>query len=416
MHKMSSFWTIFLQNYKSKVKSKSYFAITIIVSMLIIGLMNFDKIYNLFAGNEDDQVVVVTEKEELYSTIHQVFKNVDSKIQVKRSTDKQKAESGVKNGDYTYAIVVEELNNKQLKATYITETDVNQQDVSKVQTILSQIQSSNFAQQLNLSQDELKVLTTPVEIHTKTVSDKVKDGEHTEGVGILINVFIMLNYLMILMYAAQLATDVATEKSSRVMELVVSSISPTKHLYAKLFSTLLAGITQIIIWGLVATVGYKTAINDSKNDILNSIDLNSVAPTLVFYGILFFTLGFLLYGSLSCLFGSIITRIEESSQAVMPLMFMLLAALYIAIYGMSNPSSMVVTITSYVPFFTPIVMLVRIGFLNIPVWEIALALGILIATICIMIGLTSRVYRGGVLIYGKGAFSNIKKAIKLGQK
>ncbi|ABK84483.1 ABC transporter, permease component, possible sodium exporter [Bacillus thuringiensis str. Al Hakam] len=416
MHKMSSFWTIFLQNYKSKVKSKSYFAITIIVSMFIIGLMNFDKIYNLFAGNEDDQVVVVTEKEELYSTIHQVFKNVDSKIQVKRSTDKQKAESGVKNGDYTYAIVVEELNNKQLKATYITETDVNQQDVSKVQTILSQIQSSNFAQQLNLSQDELKVLTTPVEIHTKTVSDKVKDGEHTEGVGILINVFIMLNYLMILMYAAQLATDVATEKSSRVMELVVSSISPTKHLYAKLFSTLLAGITQIIIWGLVATVGYKTAINDSKNDILNSIDLNSVAPTLVFYGILFFTLGFLLYGSLSCLFGSIITRIEESSQAVMPLMFMLLAALYIAIYGMSNPSSMVVTITSYVPFFTPIVMLVRIGFLNIPVWEIALALGILIATICMMIGLTSRVYRGGVLIYGKGAFSNIKKAIKLGQK
>ncbi|MGY0012440.1 ABC transporter permease [Bacillus anthracis] len=413
---MSSFWTIFLQNYKSKVKSKSYFAITIIVSMFIIGLMNFDKIYNLFAGNEDDQVVVVTEKEELYSTIHQVFKNVDSKIQVKRSTDKQKAESGVKNGDYTYAIVVEELNNKQLKATYITETDVNQQDVSKVQTILSQIQSSNFAQQLNLSQDELKVLTTPVEIHTKTVSDKVKDGEHTEGVGILINVFIMLNYLMILMYLAQLATDVATEKSSRVMELVVSSISPTKHLYAKLFSTLLAGITQIIIWGLVATVGYKTAINDSKNDILNSIDLNSVAPTLVFYGILFFTLGFLLYGSLSCLFGSIITRIEESSQAVMPLMFMLLAALYIAIYGMSNPSSMVVTITSYVPFFTPIVMLVRIGFLNIPVWEIALALGILIATICMMIGLTSRVYRGGVLIYGKGAFSNIKKAIKLGQK
>ena len=130
-----------------------------------------------------------------------MFKNVDSKIQVKRSTDKQKAESGVKNGDYTYAIVVEELNNKQLKATYITETDVNQQDVSKVQTILSQIQSSNFAQQLNLSQDELKVLTTPVEIHTKTVSDKVKDGEHTEGVGILINVFIMLNYLMILMYA-----------------------------------------------------------------------------------------------------------------------------------------------------------------------------------------------------------------------
>lgn len=384
--------------------------------MLIIGLMNFDKIYNLFAGNEDDQVVVVTEKEELYSTIHQVFKNVDSKIQVKRSTDKQKAESGVKNGDYTYAIVVEELNNKQLKATYITETDVNQQDVSKVQTILSQIQSSNFAQQLNLSQDELKVLTMPVEIHTKTVSDKVKDGKHTEGVGILINTFIMLNYLMILLYAAQLATDVATEKSSRVMELVVSSISPTKHLYAKLFSTLSAGITQIIIWCSVATVGYKTSVNDSENDILNSIDFNSIAPTLVVYGILFFTLGFLLYGSLSCLLGSIISRIEESSQAVMPLTFMLIAALYIALYGMSNPSSMVVTITSYIPFFTPIVMLVRIGFLNIPVWEIALALGILIATICIMIGLTSRVYRGGVLIYGKGAFSNIKKAIKLGQK
>ncbi|MED0967006.1 ABC transporter permease [Bacillus paramycoides] len=412
---MSSFWTIFLQNYKSKVKSKSYFAITIIISMLIIGMMNFDKIYDYFAGNEEEQVVVVTEKEELYTTIHQVFKNVDSKLHVKRSTDKQKAESGVKNGDYTYAIVVEELGNKQLKATYITETDVNQQDVSKVQTILSQIQSSNFAQQLNLSQDELKVLISPVEIQTKTVSDKVKDGEDKESVGILINIFIILNYFMILLNAAQLATDVATEKSSRVMELVVSSISPTKHLYAKLFSTLLAGITQIIIWGLVATVGYKTTIKGSKNDILNGIDINSIAPTLVFYGILFFTLGFLLYGSLSCLFGSIISRIEESSQAIMPLMFMLLAALYIALYGISNPSSSFVTITSYIPFFTPIVMLVRIGFLNIPVWEVALALAILLATICMMIGLTSRVYRGGVLLYGKGAFSNIKKAIELGK-
>lgn len=362
---MNSFWTIFLQNYKSKVKATSYIVITIMISMLIIGMMNFEKIYNYFVGNEEEQVVVVTEKEELYTTIQQVFKNVDSKIHVKHSTDKQKAESGVKDGNYTYAIVVEELDNKQLKATYITETDTNQQDASKVQTILSQIQSSNFAQQLNLSQDELKVLTMPVEIHTKTISDKVKDGKHTEGVGILINTFIMLNYLMILLYAAQLATDVATEKSSRVMELVVSSISPTKHLYAKLFSTLSAGITQIIIWCSVATVGYKTSVNDSENDILNSIDFNSIAPTLVVYGILFFTLGFLLYGSLSCLLGSIISRIEESSQAVMPLTFMLIAALYIALYGMSNPSSTVVTITSYIPFFTPIVMLVRIGFLNI---------------------------------------------------
>ncbi|HDX9652464.1 TPA: ABC transporter permease [Bacillus wiedmannii] len=412
---MSSFWTIFLQNYKSKVKSKSFIAITVMISMLIIGLMNIDKIYDFFVGNEEENVVVVTEKEELFTTIHQVFKNVDSKLHVKHSTDKQKAESGVKNGEYTYAIVVEELDNKQLNATYIAETDVNQEDVTKVQTILSQIQSSNFAHQLNLSQNDLKVLTTPVEIQTQTVSDKVKDGEHKESVGILINVFIFLNYLMILMYAAQLATDVATEKSSRVMELVVSSISPTKHLYAKLFSTLLAGITQIIIWGLVATAGYKTAINGSKNDILNGIDSNSFAPTLVVYGILFFTLGFLLYGSLSCLFGSIISRIEEASQAVMPLTIMLLAALYIALYGISNPSSSFVTITSYIPFFTPIVMLVRIGFLNIPVWEIALALVILLATIFMMIGLTSRVYRGGVLLYGKGAFSNIKKAIKLGK-
>ncbi|PEP53977.1 sodium export permease [Bacillus wiedmannii] len=412
---MSSFWTIFLQNYKSKVKSKSFIAITVMISMLIIGLMNIDKIYDFFVGNEEENVVVVTEKEELFTTIHQVFKNVDSKLHVKHSTDKQKAESGVKNGEYTYAIVVEELDNKQLNATYIAETDVNQEDVTKVQTILSQIQSSNFAHQLNLSQNDLKVLTTPVEIQTQTVSDKVKDGEHKESVGILINVFIFLNYLMILMYAAQLATDVATEKSSLVMELVVSSISPTKHLYAKLFSTLLAGITQIIIWGLVATAGYKTAINGSKNDILNGIDSNSFAPTLVVYGILFFTLGFLLYGSLSCLFGSIISRIEEASQAVMPLTIMLLAALYIALYGISNPSSSFVTITSYIPFFTPIVMLVRIGFLNIPVWEIALALVILLATIFMMIGLTSRVYRGGVLLYGKGAFSNIKKAIKLGK-
>ena len=412
---MSSFWTIFLQNYKSKVKAKSYIILTTIISMLIIGFINFDKIVDFFAGNEEQNVVVVTEQEELYTTINQVFKNFDSKLHVKYSKDKQKAESGVKEGKYKYAIVVEELDNKQLNATYIADTEVNGEDVTKVQTILSQIQSSSFAQQLNLSQDDLKVLTEPVKVHTETVSDKVKEGEHRESVVILINIFIFLNYLMILMYSAQLATDVATEKSSRVMELVVSSISPTKHLFAKLLSTLLAGITQIIIWGLVAFVGYKTAIKGSENDILNGIDFNSFAPSLLLYGCIFFTLGFLLYGSLSSLFGSLISRTEEASQAVMPLTILLLAALYIAIYGISNPSSYFITITSYIPFFTPIVMLVRIGFLNISIGEITLALSILLLTTFMMISLTSRVYRGGVLLYGKGVFSNIKKAIKLGK-
>lgn len=412
---MSNFWTAFWMNYKSKVKSKSYIIITVMMSLLIVGGMNANRIIDFFMNNNDKKMAIVTTSDTIYEQVEKSYKNIDNTLKFKHITSKQNAKEGVKNGSYEYAVIINILADKQLSATYVTENNIKEIDVTTIQTVLSQIQSSSIAQQLNLAPEDLAKLKSPVKINTEIISKAVKDEEHKESVTVLINIFILANYFLILMYAAQLATDVAIEKSSRVMELVVSSISPSKHLYSKLISTLCIGITQIGVWLLVGIISFKTGIGSSKQGFLEGIEFSAFEPSLLLYGLVFFILGFLLYGALASLLGSLVSRTEEASQAVVPLTILLLIAFYIALYGLSNPGSAIITITSYIPLFTPIVMLVRIGFLNISNWEIAITIISLTVTTFIVILLTARIYRGGVLLYGKGVFSNIKKAITLGK-
>ncbi|MFK7681876.1 ABC transporter permease [Priestia megaterium] len=414
---MNNFWTVFRSNYKSKLKTKSFIITTLLISVLIIGFINIDKIFNLFKEDEKS-ILIVTDEHQLFNTISQSYKKVDNSDHThkfKEVKDEREAQKEVKNDKVEYALILKISKDGSLTSTYLTNKDVDEDELVTIQTILSQIKSVNTAQELKLSPKDFEKLTTPINVQTKVISSKLKDkdNEHKGSTTIVINAFMFLNYILILVYATQLATSVTTEKSSRVMELVVSSISPTKYLYAKLTSTLLIGLTQVAIWILIPVIAYKSGMISSEIKLFGEFNFGEINISLLLYGIVFFILGFLLYGSLACLFGSLMSRTEEASQAVMPLMILLLAALYIALFGISNPDSIFITITSYIPFFTPIVMLVRLGFLNVPTIEIVITILILTLITLATILATSRVYKGGVLLYGKGAFSNIKKALKL---
>src|SRR5699024_8680541 len=108
---------------------------------------------------------------------------------------------------------------------------------------------------------------------------------------------------------------------------------------------------------------------------------------------------------------------EEVNQLIIPMTCLLLIGFYIAMFGMGFPDSTIVTITSYIPFFTPMVMFLRIVMLNVPVWEMVLFFGILVASIIVLGAIGARIYKGGVLMYGKtSSFKDIKKAIALSRK
>src|SRR5690625_5133199 len=115
--------------------------------------------------------------------------------------------------------------------------------------------------------------------------------------------------------------------------------------------------------------------------------------------------------------GSLVSRVEDVQQLIMPMVFLVIIAFFIAMFGLSVPDSKFVTISSYIPFFTPMVMFLRVGMLNIPAWEIVLAIGLLVVSIILLGILGARVYKGGVLMYSRSSlFKDFRKAMALSKK
>ena len=147
------------------------------------------------------------------------------------------------------------------------------------------------------------------------------------------------------------------------------------------------------------------------------LGFNEVPVSTIIYAAIFFILGYFLYATLAALLGSLVSRIEDVQQMITPMTLLIVAGFMIAMFGLSAPDTTFVTITSYIPFFTPMLMFMRVGMLNLPVWEPILGILVLVATIMILAIFGAKVYKGGVLMYGKSnSYKDIKKALQLTKK
>jgi ABC-2 type transport system permease protein len=211
-----------------------------------------------------------------------------------------------------------------------------------------------------------------------------------------------------------IATEVAIEKSSRVMEILISSVSPVKQMFAKLIGIGLVSLTQMIVILVVGYAAIKSQINDINTMTGGALGFSEI-PTLTFvYAGIYFILGYFLYATLAAFLGSLVSRIEDVQQLIAPMIFLIIAAFMIAMFGLTNPETSFITISSYIPFFTPMIMFLRVGMLNIPPWEIGLSIAILLVSITVLAIFGARVYKGGVLIYGKSSsFKDLKRALMM---
>src|SRR5690625_2882641 len=224
-------------------------------------------------------------------------------------------------------------------------------------------------------------------------------------------------YLVVNVYGTMIINDVATEKSSRVMELLISSAPAVTHLFAKIIGIALLGLTQI---GLSIAVAFGLVFiqkDELAGGILEEIGMLDISFSIIGYGVLFFILCYLLYATIAAMLGSSVSRSEDAQQLIMPLIFLIMIGYFIAIFGLAAPESSLVTVTSYIPFFAPMLMLLRIGMLVIAIWEVLASIVILLGTIMILGMLAARVYRVGVLMYGSSnSLKDIKRAIALSKK
>lgn len=212
--------------------------------------------------------------------------------------------------------------------------------------------------------------------------------------------FGMLIYISVLMYGQIVLGAVIEEKETRIAEILFSSMRSFPLMMGKLVGVSLVALTQLGIWGLalLAFAGFGAGIMRGS-----SMSLPHVPPIMFVYFVLYFLLGYFIYATVYALIGSMVTTTQEGGQLAMPIVLMLVAGFYFVFPIIRSPNSSLAFWASMFPFLAPITMMVRITTETPPAWQIILSLAIGFATVVGLIWLASRIYRVGMLMYGKKA-------------
>jgi ABC-2 type transport system permease protein len=253
----------------------------------------------------------------------------------------------------------------------------------------------------NISEQQLGQLSAPVNLDVKGVNER---GEEKDSSGVMVASFIigLMIYITLAIYGQAIMGAVVEEKETRIAEILFSSARPFELMMGKLVGVGLAGLTQLAIWILSAAVLIGiVATQAGLGELISAVP--TISPVMIVYFLIFFLLGFFLYASIFALIGSMVTTVQEGGQFAFPPIMILLIGFYFSFAVIRDPNSSLSFWVSIAPFFAPITMPVRILAETPPFWQIGLSILINGLAIAGLVWLASRVYRVGMLMYGKRA-------------
>jgi ABC-2 type transport system permease protein len=285
------------------------------------------------------------------------------------------------------------------KATFYGKRIGDIKTIERFENALSGVVIGMRLSSRGLDYDEVQKLVNEVDLETMQVTD---GGTERKGgfdfVFMSSYLFIMMLYMTILMWGVAVQRSIIEEKNNRVIEVLLSSLRPSDLMFGKIFGIGAVGLTQYAIWGLFGTLmtAYGLAMGGPVAEIVSNLSF----ATLGFF-ILYYVLGFLFYATLFAGIGSVCNTDQEAQQMQSPVVLCLVFTLLIPMMVVQRPDSIFSTVVSLIPMFTPIVMFMRTNVLMPPLWQIALSIVIMIVSIRIAGGLAAKIFRTGILMYGK---------------
>ena len=269
----------------------------------------------------------------------------------------------------------------------------------RIQTALENVIRDQRLIDAHVDNKTLAELAQPVSFDTARISSAGSERDAGAGFALVLGVgFIM--YISVLLYGQVVLGAVIEEKETRIAEVLFSSVKPFTLMMGKLVGVSLVAVTQLAIWGLAFAGFALYGVN-----LLASRGMPTSVPNipLIFYlyFVVFFLVGFFVYATLYALLGSIVTTAQEGGQAAMPIIMLLVISFYLFLPVSRSPDSTLSFWLSMIPFFAPVSMLVRIVTQTPPFWQILLSLVIGFTTATCLTWVASKIYRVGMLMYGK---------------
>ena len=423
---MRNTWLIIQREYLERVRQRSFLVLTLLLPAIIVGAFVIPSKLSKMKNSKTQRLVVVTSTPQFGEIVRQQLvagTKPGEGVSADADADKDKDVDDDDKPSRDYAIEVDS-NSSELERTAlrnrVTSGDIDgylwlSDDAVAARKVTYYGRETGGLMEKSWLRDQLDrailleelaqrgvggaqadELLKPVKLETMHLEAGRETKANDRGAFFAVLIMVMLLYMAVIFYGVSVMRAVLEEKNSRVMEVMLSSATSTELMAGKLIGVGAVGLTQIGIWIVMAGVYALPALAASA-----STGEIRIAPLTLAAFALFFLFGYFLYSSIYAAVGAVITSEQEGQQ----LQFIILLPLIVAVFMMGPvmraPDSPVAVWTSMVPFFSPVLMYVRIAVQPPPVWQIALSLVLLVVTIAGILILCARIYRIGILMYGK---------------
>lgn len=402
---MNKFLTVLMFHLKEGLSAKSFKITIVILFAAILGFFGFTHYF----GQDEKMAVSVVNSSPKYKLDVEHLNKVGQfgKFKEAAEADLKKLKGKVKDGD-TDALLVVSGDAEHPSVEYFHERVPSFELVNLVKAEIQPQYLNKVMVDKQVQPETAQALLTEVPIKEKPLKKSDSTG--------LVYFFIFLMYLFIMMFGQMVSMSVSGEKTSRVMEIMITKVKPIVMMYAKIISSMIIGLSQILAvaagYGLSKAIGWTT---DELTLFSMPLDLSVLNVKVFLFLALYFSLGFILYALLYAAVASVINRLEDISSVVFPVSLLLMGGFFLGMKSMFNPNDTMVVIGSYFPFFSPIVTFSRIVLGEASVLEIVLSLLILVAAILVIGIFANRIYLNGVMRYtSKTTLKDVVKLAKSG--
>jgi ABC-2 type transport system permease protein len=401
----SRLWAVIRREYLERVRSKAFIIATILGPVLMGGIMVLP-VFVMKSGSKLLRVAVLDETGRLGASVEEALREArfggEPRFDVQPAgpgtTEAREAElkEAMDEARLDGYLLLPEDTLSASTATYYGRTVSNRMDLDFMKGKVQEVVVSHRVADAGLDPGRVGELTRGLDLRTIRLSE---EGEREDqGLAVLFSIILlMILYTAILMWGQVVMTSIIEEKSSRVIEVVASGVAPTSLLAGKLLGVGAAGLTQFLVWSL-SLFGVSLA---AAGPMATGLPLPEITPLILVSFVVFFLLGFAFYATLYAAIGAAVNTVQEAQNFVFPIVIPLVLGLVCFPVVLESPDGGLAVTLSLIPFLTPLLMFLRIIVLTPPWWQIALSLVLLGVSILAVLWLAARIYRVGILMYGK---------------
>jgi ABC-2 type transport system permease protein len=392
---------------KDMIKRKSFIISTIIFLIMIVVGFNIPNILKSINGEDTSDKLVIVDEENIFEGSLESLKNVDTGYEIEISNSKyEEIKEKINNDEIESAIIVEKTNNN-VKIRYIVKNTTMMANVpDDIISMMNSLYSNLQISKLGLTESQLQSITPNFDYELEQTEEEKANG----------NVFAIMLLSIVLFYAIyfcayQVSSSITTEKTSKIIETLVTSTSPKTIVLGKTIGIGVVGLLQLILLVGTALISAKAFLDP---ELINSIlDISAITPYLGIITIIYFILGYLAYALLYALTGSTVSKPEDIQSANGPVAMLAVIGFYLSYFTMMNPTSSLNVFASIFPISSPFCMPFRIMMGLASTTDVLISIAVLIITILVIAKVTIKIYSNAILNYGtKMGIKDIMKMYK----